>query len=71
MYGQHLYFTVPTVTASHVRNQEVIKGKTSYEVHFRNRYDQPDLEQLLKNQPNQKAYERFVRCAKSGEYARL
>lgn len=55
---------VPTVTARHVKNQEVVKGKTTYDVQFRNRYEQPDLEKLLQNQPNKKAYERFM------EYAR-
>lgn len=55
---------MPTVTARHVKNQEVVKGKTTYDVQFRNRYEQPDLEKLLQNQPNKKAYERFM------EYAR-
>lgn len=59
---------MPTVTASHVKNQEVIKGKTTYDVQFRNRYEQPDLEKLLQNQPNKIAYERFMKYARSGKH---
>ncbi|XP_039265884.2 uncharacterized protein LOC120341444 [Styela clava] len=56
---------VPTVTSNHVKNQEVIKGKTTYDTEFRNRYSQPDLEKLLNNQTNKKVMDQFLRYART------
>ncbi|XP_076816528.1 uncharacterized protein LOC143462296 isoform X2 [Clavelina lepadiformis] len=58
---------VPTVTKDHVKNQELVKGKTSYESEFRNGYSRPNLDKLLKEQTNKKVVDSFLRYAKIQE----
>jgi len=47
-----------------VKNQEMIKGKSSYQSHYRNRYSNPDLMKLLNSQSNQKVIDSFLRYSK-------
>uniref|UniRef100_H2ZH62 Testis-expressed protein 26 n=1 Tax=Ciona savignyi TaxID=51511 RepID=H2ZH62_CIOSA len=55
---------VPTVTKDHVKNQERIKGMTSYETAYRDRYSKPDLLKLLNEQTNTKVIDKFLRYSK-------
>ena len=56
---------VPSVTRDHVRNQDVVKSKTTYENFFENKYKKPDLDKLLKQQDNKKVVNSFLRYARS------
>nr|XP_002120589.1 testis-expressed protein 26 isoform X1 [Ciona intestinalis]XP_018670392.1 testis-expressed protein 26 isoform X2 [Ciona intestinalis] len=55
---------VPTVTKDHVKNQEQIKGMTSYEKAYQNRYSKPDLLKLLNQQSNKKVIDNFLRYSR-------